>query len=41
MYAGVGFAGTFPDSLELKMNTELTITQFAEDVETNLHSLKS
>ena len=41
MYAGVGFAGTFPDSLELKMNTELTIIQFIEDVETILYSFKS
>ena len=41
MYAGVGFAGTFSDSLELKMNTELTIIQFIEDVETILYSLKS
>ena len=41
MYAGVGFAGTFPDSLELKMNTELTIIQFVEDVDTILYSLKS
>ena len=41
MYAGFGFAGTFPDSLELKINTELTIIQFIEDVETILYSLKS
>ena len=41
MYAGVGFAGTFQDSLELKLNTELTIIQFIEDVETILYSLKS
>ena len=41
VYAGVGFAGTFPDSLELKMNTELKIIQFIEDVETILYSLKS
>ena len=41
MYVGVSFAGASPHSLELKMNTELTIMQFIEDVEKILYSLKS